>query len=209
MAQTVTQILLSQQAFTIIPPVTSVIGSISNGMLTVVSPGTLPIGVGIRGVDGSGRQIPAATVVSGHGPVIVGAQSYTVTPTNFELSQTTIYTVLGPVNSYSVTGEKRPAASYYLGNKCLQTVNIKTTNFTGTLLIEASLCTDPNDGVAEPSNWFVVHEVVANAQAETGTTQALASNTNVGINIHGNFVWMRARLVDFGAGIVNWVKVSY
>lgn len=209
MAQTVTQILLSNQAFTVVPPTTSAVGSITGGILTVTSGAPLPIGVGIRAVDAYGVQTPAGTTITGTGPVVNGAQTYTVTPANFTLQSTTIYTILGAATSYSVVGERRPAASYYLGNKCLQTVNIKTTQFSGTLLIEASLATDPGAGVAEPSDWFTVHTVVANAQAVAGTVEALASNTNVGVNINGNFVWMRARLVDFSYGIVNWVKLSY
>lgn len=209
MAQTVTQILLAQQSFTPIPSTTSAVGSITAGILTVTNGSPLPIGVGIRGVDSNGTQTPAGTTITGAGPIVNNAQTYTVTPSTFTLNQTTIYTILGAVSSYSVVGERRPAASYYLGNKCLQTVNIKTTGFTGTLLVEASLATDPSSGVAEPSDWFTVHTVVANAQGVAGSVAALASNTNVGVNINGNFVWMRARLVDFSGGVVNWVKLSY
>lgn len=209
MAQTVTQILLSNQTFTVVPPTTSAVGSITGGILTVTSGGPLPIGVGIRAIDAYGTQTPAGTTITGAGPVVNSAQTYTVTPANFTLQSTTIYTILGAATSYSVVGERRPAASYYLGNKCLQTVNIKTTEFSGTLLIEASLATDPGAGVAEPSEWFTVHTVVANAQGVAGTAEALASNTNTAVNVNGNFVWMRARLVNFSYGIVNWVKLSY
>lgn len=206
MAQTVTQILLSQQAFTLVPPPVTVIGSIAGNTLTVTADSPpLPYGVGIRGAG-----VPAATVVTGSGPVVVGAVAYTVTPpVPAPVQQTTITTVMGAVSSYSVVGSRVAAASYYLGNKALQTVNIKTTNFSGTLLIEASLSTDPSSGVAEPSDWFVVHTVTADAQATSGSAAALASNTNTGVNITGNYVWMRARLVDFSAGVVNWVKLSY
>ena len=211
MGQTVTQSLLGQTAFSSTPPQATGIGSINGNVLTLTSVSSsqsFPIGVGIRGVDSLGVQIPAGTVITGIGPSVPNAQTYYIN-TTCSLLQTTITTIVGVCTSYSVVGTKIAAASYYLGNKALQTVNINTTGFTGTLVIEASLYTDPATTTTEPSNWFTVHSITANANGTTGSDELLAANTNVAVNITGNYVWMRARIVDFGAGTVNWVKLSY
>lgn len=131
------------------------------------------------------------------------------------MSQTTVLVVL-PQTSYSptatapynVTGNAVAGASYYLGCKCLQTININTTNLTGNLSIQASLATTPGNSFSS-SDWFEVHRVEADYNALSGTPQKLAANTNVGVNIDGNFVWMRATIENFAYGTVNWVKLSY
>jgi hypothetical protein len=105
---------------------------------------------------------------------------------------------------YTVTGNTQPAAAYYLGNKDLQTVNTKLSNCTGNIIIEASLATTP--GV---NDWFKVNELVANANAVANSEPQLASNASIYTNIPGNFVFMRAKVVDFQGGTVQFVKLSY
>ena len=105
---------------------------------------------------------------------------------------------------YTVTGNSQPAAAYYLGNRDLQTVNTKLSNCTGNIVIEASLATTPAS-----SDWFKVYELVANANATSNSAPQLASNASVYTNIQGNFVYMRAKVVDFQGGIVEHVKLSY
>ena len=105
---------------------------------------------------------------------------------------------------YTVTGNTQPAAAYYLGNKDLQTVNTKLSNCTGNIIIEASLATTP--GV---NDWFKVNELVANANAVANSEPQLASNASIYTNIQGNFVYMRAKGVDFQGGTVQFVKLSY
>lgn len=132
------------------------------------------------------------------------------------MSQTTTLVLLGQTsynggasNSiYNVTGEKFAAGSYYLGCKDLQTVNISTTNFTGNLYIQCSLNENPSS-TNVPPDWFNIYTITANHNAAANTPEQLASNTNVGVNIKGNFVWMRAYIENFSHGIVNWVKLSY
>jgi hypothetical protein len=46
---------------------------------------------------------------------------------------------------YTLTGESRPAAAYYLGNQDLQTVNIKTSNCTANIVIQATLAATPTE----------------------------------------------------------------
>jgi hypothetical protein len=110
----------------------------------------------------------------------------------------TYYDGGGNSNVYTVTGSSQPAAAYYIGNRDLQTVNIKLSNVTGNIVIEASLATSPG-----PADWFKVYELVANNTSNTN------SNASTYSNIDGNFVHMRAKVEGFANGIVNFVKLSY
>lgn len=124
--------------------------------------------------------------------------------TILELLPQTTYNGGGTANVYTVTGNAQPAAAYYLGNQNLQTVNLKLTNVSANIVIEASL--NSNSANAE---WFKVYELVANANAGTGSETFDASNASIYTNIEGNFVYLRAKIVDFAGGIVNFVKLSY
>lgn len=124
--------------------------------------------------------------------------------TILELLPQTTYDGGGTANVYTVTGNAQPAAAYYLGNQNLQTVNIKLSNCSGNIVIEASL--NSNSSNAE---WFKVYELVANANASTGSEPYDSSNASIYTNIEGNFVYMRAKIVDFAGGVVNFVKLSY
>lgn len=116
----------------------------------------------------------------------------------------TSYVNPGNGSPYTVTGNSQPAAAYYLGNRDLQTVNTKLSNCSGNIVVEASLATAP--GI---NDWFKVYELVANANAPANTAPQIASNASVYTNIEGNFVYMRAKVVDFAGGTVQFVKLSY
>jgi hypothetical protein len=116
----------------------------------------------------------------------------------------TSYVNAGNGAPYTVTGNTNPAAAYYLGNKDLQTVAIKLTEVTGNIVIEASLATQPSS-----TDWFKVYELEANANAPSNSAPQLASNASVYTNIEGNFVYMRAKIVDFNNGSLHYVKLSY
>ena len=115
-------------------------------------------------------------------------------------------TYLNPGNSapYTVTGNSQPAAAYYLGNQDLQTVNIKLTNCTANVVIEASLATNPTS-----NDWFRVYELEANVNAPANTQPQVNSNASVYTNVEGNFVYLRAKLEDFASGICQFVKLTY
>jgi hypothetical protein len=110
----------------------------------------------------------------------------------------TVYKNNGTSEPYNVTGNTQPAAAYYLGNQDLQTLSFSFTEVTGNLVIEASLANPPADG-----DWFKVYEISANNQSNTN------ANLNSYTNISGNFVNMRAKIVDFNNGTVQFVKISY
>ena len=95
----------------------------------------------------------------------------------------------------SVTGQKQPAAGYYLGNKNLQTITWTLNSFQGTIIIEASLETEPSN-----DDWFIIYTL-----ATGGSTLTQTSFTN----LEGNFVWIRAKVNPFYAGTVQNVKVTY
>lgn len=128
------------------------------------------------------------------------------------MSQTTTLILLpqtsyinpGNGSSYTVTGNSQPAAAYYLGNKDLQTVAIKNTDFTGNIWIEATISTNPTN-----NDWFKVYELEANANAPANSASKIASNASIYTNIEGNFVYLRAEIKDFLGGGVQYVKVSY
>lgn len=128
------------------------------------------------------------------------------------MSQATILVLLpetsylNPGNgaSYTVTGNSQPAAAYYLGNQDLQTVNLKLSNVTGNIVIQATL----NSNVSS-AEWFDVYQLEANANASPNTASKIASNASTYTNIEGNFVYLRAKVENFAGGTVQFVKLSY
>jgi len=106
----------------------------------------------------------------------------------------TAYNGNGTANIYSLTSNAQPAAAYYLGNEDLQTINIKTSSFTGNIIIEATLSAN-----SATDEYFEVYKSSNNANA----------NLSMYTNIEGNFVYMRAKIEDFQHGVVNFVKLSY
>ena len=106
--------------------------------------------------------------------------------------------------AYTVTSNSQPAASYYLGNQDLQTINYRLSDCTGNIVIEATLGSVPST-----AEWFKVYELVANANAAPNTATKLASNASAYTNIEGNFVYIRAKVQDFAGGTVEFVKLSY
>jgi hypothetical protein len=118
--------------------------------------------------------------------------------TILQLLPQTAYVNDGTADPYNVTGNTQPAAAYYLGNQDLQTLSFSFTEVTGNLVIEATLANPPAD-----SDWFKVYEISANNQSNTN------ANLNSYTNISGNFVNMRAKIVDFNNGTVQFVKISY
>jgi len=114
--------------------------------------------------------------------------------TILELLPQTTYNGGGTANVYSLTGNAQPAAAYYLGNQDLQTVNIKTTDFSGNIVIEATLSSN-----SSTSEYFEVYKVANCANA----------NISAYHNIDGNFVYLRAKIQDFQWGVVNFIKLSY
>ncbi len=98
-------------------------------------------------------------------------------------------------SSQDWAGVAQEASNYYRGRGGLQTVLINVTNFVGQIIIEATL-----DSVAETAIWF---ETYTYGDLNTPVTDYHP------VNIQGNFVWLRARVVGFDSGTINSVTVSY
>lgn len=105
----------------------------------------------------------------------------------------------------NVVGNAYPASSYYLSCKDMQTINVNCTKLVGNVIVEASLVTSPS----ADTDWFQVYKLEANVNAVANTAQYLAATSSVGVNVTGNFVWMRARVANLASGTLNFVKVSY
>ena len=99
-------------------------------------------------------------------------------------------------SSQDFSGDRQQAANYYGGFGGLQTIAFYLTNFEGRIHIEASLDSDPT----VDQDWFLVNEF---------DTASSASSENFARNITGNFTWIRARVLDFTAGTINYVTMSY
>jgi hypothetical protein len=112
------------------------------------------------------------------------------------MAQTTTI-ILIPETAYSsgnvVIGDAVPAASYYLGNKNLQTLTWILSEVTANISIEATLAESPSD-----VDWFQVYSITANTLTQTNYH-----------NIQGNFVWMRAIVNEFSNGVIQSIKISY
>lgn len=98
-------------------------------------------------------------------------------------------------SSQDWASDPEEAANYYRGRGSLQTVIINVAGFVGEIVIEATL-----DSVAETAIWFETHTY------GDGTTPITAIHS---VNIPGNFVWLRARVLGFDAGTINSITVSY
>jgi len=110
----------------------------------------------------------------------------------------------GTANVYDVFGNQQPAASYYIASQSLQTINISCVGVTGNITIEATLVSQPSD-----NDWFKTYVLECNASAPQNTQPQTNSNAQLFTNITGSYVWMRATIYDFSAGVVNFVKMSY
>lgn len=99
-------------------------------------------------------------------------------------------------SSQDWSGDRQQAANYYGGFGGLQTIAYYLTNFQGEIKIEATLQSDPT----VDADWFLVSDY------DTGSSQV---TENFARNIVGNFTWIRATVIDFQAGTINRVTMSY
>lgn len=108
--------------------------------------------------------------------------------------------VLLPATTYSgtsdITGPRQKAASYYPTGTGLQSVLFDVNDFAGTIVIQATLDSDPT---AE-SEWFDVYTFPDDSSAITAITSHAVT---------GNFTWIRAKVNGFTGGVINYVKLVY
>ncbi len=108
-------------------------------------------------------------------------------------------TILIPSTSHAanldpetITGDKFKGAGFYGMGDGLHTSQVQVTTFTGSIVIQATLATDPQE-----EDWFNVYEYGA-----SNTTESIVTNFT------GNFVWIRA-VVTYTAGTINRVLLNY
>jgi hypothetical protein len=99
-------------------------------------------------------------------------------------------------SSADFDGVEQKAADYYGGFGQLQTVAYFLNAFQGRIDIQATLESEP----ASDNDWFRVTYFDSTSSPTT---------LNFSTNITGNFTWIRARVVDFEAGTITKVMMSY
>ena len=112
---------------------------------------------------------------------------------------TTTHVMLANVTysgSSDVYGDPVTAANYYGGLGATQTAVAVTTDFVGTIVLEATL----NDQPTLQAAWFVVDSIDATESPLTDTT----TKTMI-----GNFCYMRVHVKDFAQGTVNSISLTY
>jgi hypothetical protein len=87
-----------------------------------------------------------------------------------------------------------PAADYYRGNGSIQTINIIVDNFIGNIVLEGSL-----NSTSTTKVWFNIQDY--NCANATTATQSYT--------VIGNYVWMRARIINFTQGNISNVTLVY
>jgi hypothetical protein len=92
----------------------------------------------------------------------------------------------------TVTGEAYKGDGYYGRSDGLHTVQYTYTSFTGDIVIQGTLASNPAEG-----DWFEVHSYTAS----TETASKIASFT-------GNYVWIRAQII-YTAGSINSIKLNH
>lgn len=118
------------------------------------------------------------------------------------MSQTTALTLL-PQTLAVTNGTKQPASCYYVSGKTLQTLTWRLSAFLGTVVVQATLVDNPT----EESDWFAVYNLVCTANNGNGGT-SLAPKVGY-VNINGNFAWLRANVISYTSGTVDYLKVCY
>lgn len=101
----------------------------------------------------------------------------------------------GPIGvARTFVGQKQQAASYYLAGRDLQTVSWHVPEqFAGVIQIQASISADPQTD----SEWFNVYVIDTDLYK------------NGFYNLYGNYVWMRASVINWTNGSINLVAASY
>ena len=98
-------------------------------------------------------------------------------------------------SSLSFSSDKHKGDGYYGYADGVHTVAIFPTNLEATIQIQATLATSPVE-----ADWFDVSGAVL---GDDSTAQSTATT----FTFTGNFVWIRAKVTNFQAGIIT--KVQY
>ena len=87
------------------------------------------------------------------------------------------------------------AAGYYQGAGNIQTVVIQVTGFSGRFKLPATLHDDP-----VVAAWFDLYDY--------DTTSGTITEYHP-VTLTGNYVWIRAEILNFDAGTINQITINY
>lgn len=113
------------------------------------------------------------------------------------LDSTTFGTPSGNYDGSSLEwiSDAAKGVGYYRGQGSLQTVTIQVTGFEGNINIEGSL-----DNSVTSTAWSSLYEYSNSSGVITDYHP---------VNLTGNFVWLRATITNFDAGVINSITVTY
>lgn len=116
------------------------------------------------------------------------------------LPTTTFGTETGNYNGSDAAfnSDKVKGDGYYGFGDGVHTVQLRVTNFIGTVQIQASLVTDPAD-----SDFADITTAVLTGDGSTAITNGYF------YNFTGNYVWIRAKVTEFTAGTINSVVMMH
>jgi hypothetical protein len=100
-------------------------------------------------------------------------------------------------SSQDFIGDAAKAANYYLGRNGVQTVTLRTSQFLGSMIVEATLDTD-----AETGTWFTTYEY-------GDSSSAVPLTDYHPVSITGNFTWIRIRVIGFEGGVIDTADITY
>lgn len=101
-----------------------------------------------------------------------------------------------------LVGDLFKGDGYYGRSDGLHTIQYALNGFRGTVIIEATLAADPQD-----ADWFTVY---SQAHSASGSLPNITLQRESQIhNFVGNYVWIRARIVNWTDGTVNFVKLNH
>ena len=113
--------------------------------------------------------------------------------------------ILIPATEYSgvsaITGARQKGVGYYNSNSHSQSVRFQTNDFAGTITVQASLDSDPENN----SDWFDVYTFPGDSSQDGSTAITIDFSTS----LSGNFTWVRAVVGSFTGGTINSVTLTY
>lgn len=104
-------------------------------------------------------------------------------------------------SSTSFNGTKQKAVAYYKSTNTSQTVRFRADEFVGTVVVQATLDTDPQ----QDADWFDVYTFPGDS-VNDGSTAITTDFTTV---IAGNFTWMRVSINEFTSGSLGQITLTY
>jgi len=103
-----------------------------------------------------------------------------------------ITSIDGPI----VVGGKYHGDGYYGYSDGLHTVAFFVDGFIGSIILQGTLASDPSE-----SDWATIDS--ATLTATVATTSAST------VNLTGNYVWIRAKVIDFTAGSIEKIQYNH